>query len=350
MPHKTASQLWPETRTFARIIARLLLSLALAALLCGAWLITSCTQAQQAQQEQNQQTRPRRSTLEIKNPSPNRNTTGEAENRNQSSEQDNKKNQAPVPFYAALEARGVKLEGICAKDDAVARRVLEDYGAMFVAAESVKPPPVCMFQSEAEVTRFQNEAGFTSATVGGTKIDLQPAAMQALLDARKEANAQGLDITPRGGSEAARRSYSDTLRLWNSRFLPALSYWNSRGRFSKEEAARLRALPIHEQVRDVLELEKRGIYFSKDLSKSILYSVAAPGTSQHISMLALDVSQFGNERVRSILARHGWFQTVKSDLPHFTYLGVDETELPAHGLRQVKIGGQVFWIPNVGVE
>ena len=101
-----------------------------------------------------------------------------------------------------------------------------------------------------------------------------------------------------------------------------------------------------EQVREVLNLEKRGLWFSKDLSKSILYSVAAPGTSQHISMLALDVTQFADARVRRILANHGWFQTVKSDQPHFTYLGRMEKELPQLGLRSVTIGAQVFWIPD----
>jgi hypothetical protein len=241
----------------------------------------------------------------------------------------------------------MRLEKTCAKGDVVERRVLEDYGAMFVAAETVKPPPVCMFKSEADVLTFQNEAQFKAAVVAGARIELQPAAMDALLAARAEAREQGLDITPRGGTEAARRSYQDTLRLWDTRFLPALFYWNKRGRLSREQIARLRNLPLRDQVHEVLELEKQGIYFSKDFSKSILYSIAAPGTSQHISMLALDVSQFADERVRSILARHGWFQTVKSDLPHFTYLGLAENDLPARGLRRVKSGSQYFWIPNV---
>ncbi len=106
-------------------------------------------------------------------------------------------------------------------------------------------------------------------------------------------------------------------------------------------------MPLSEQVRAVLDLEKDGIFFSKDFSKSILYSIAAPGTSQHLAMLALDVEQFADERVRRILARHGWFQTVKSDLPHFTYLGLEEKDLPARGLRPVISGKQLFWIPNV---
>lgn len=57
--------------------------------------------------------------------------------------------------------------------------------------------------------------------------------------------------------------------------------------------------------------------------------------------------QFANKEVRSILARHGRFQTVNSDLPHFTYLGQSEDELPALGLKLVTIVGQNFWIPNI---
>jgi hypothetical protein len=218
---------------------------------------------------------------------------------------------------------------------------------MFVASDRVQPPLVCMFTSESDVAKFQREATYATEVIAGARIELQPAAMKALQEAREEAREQGLSITPRGGAEAARRSYDDTLRLWNSRFLPALTYWKGRGRLTDEQVARLRRASLRELVREVLELEKRGIFFSKDLSKSILYSVAAPGTSQHLSMLAFDVSQFGNARVRRILARHGWFQTVKSDLPHFTYLGHEEKDLPALGLRKVEANGQVFWIPNI---
>ncbi|HKC63039.1 MAG TPA: hypothetical protein VKB86_05350 [Pyrinomonadaceae bacterium] len=258
------------------------------------------------------------------------------------------------PFYAALkralDARKLRLEDVCDTSDAVSRRVLEDYGAMFLAAESVLPPPVCVFTSEADVLEFQRQAKPTAAQIGGARIELQPEAMSALLAAREEARAAGLDITPRGGTEAARRSYADTVRLWNSRFFPALAHWNKLGRLSKEQVEHLRSLALHDQVREVLELEKSGIYFNTDFSKSILYSIAAPGSSQHIAMLALDVEQFGDERVRKILARHGWFQTVKSDMPHFTYLGLDERDLPARGLRAVLVGKQLFWIPNVSGE
>ncbi|HKS26879.1 MAG TPA: hypothetical protein VJS44_03625 [Pyrinomonadaceae bacterium] len=323
----------------------LLCSLALA--FGAAWAITSWAQSRMGKGARAQQ-------AEALPPEPERAAaTSNQRNSSQMSEESEDKNKmsAPVSFYKALESalkeRGLRLVEVCDLTDPVGRRIMEDYGAVFVAAESILPPPVCIFSSEAEVIRFQTEAKFRAAVLGGTRIELQPAAMDALLAAREEARREGLDITPRGGEEAARRSYQDTVRLWNTRFLPALSYWMKRGRLTKEQVARLKSLSLTEQVREVLELEADGIYFSKDFSKSILYSIAAPGTSQHIMMLALDVDQFMDGRVRRILARHGWFQTVKSDLPHFTYLGLEERELPSRGLRQVTSGSQLFWIPNV---
>jgi len=247
----------------------------------------------------------------------------------------------------ALRKRKMNLEGLCPSADAVARRVLEDYGAIFVAGAKVTPPPVCVFVSEEQVANFQRAAGIAQEIINNDQIELQPEAMKALLKARAEANKEDLDITPRDGSEAARRNYDDSVRLWNTRFLPALDYWTSKGRLSGDQADRLRSLPLHDQVSEVLALEKSQIYFSKDLSKSILYSIAAPGTSQHIAMLAFDVAEFQNPRVREILGKHGWFQTVLSDLPHFTFLGLKESELPQHGLKSVVIDDQTFWIPNV---
>lgn len=264
---------------------------------------------------------------------------------------EDKKAARPAPFYEALrkalKKRHTTVEKICPVSDPVARRILEEYGAIFLAVKKVMPPPVCVFTTEEQVTAFQNAAGFVAETIADSEIELQAEAMEALGKAREEALKEQLDITPRGGAEAARRNYDDSMRLWDTRFLPALNYWLEQGRLNTDQVARLRALPLHDQVAEVLALEKSGIFFSKDLSKSILYSIAAPGTSQHIAMLALDVTEFDNPRVREILARHGWFQTVLSDLPHFTFLGLKEKDLPKNGLKSVVVEGQTFWIPNV---
>lgn len=255
------------------------------------------------------------------------------------------------PFYAALKRalnrRGAQLEELCDADDIVERRLLTEYGAMFVAAESVRVPPRCVFRSEAECARFQAEVEPSSALVGDARIELQGAALDALLAAREDALAIGLEITPRDGAEAARRSYADTLRLWESRVTPALAHWVAQDALAPQEAERLRALSSQEQIAAVLAEEERGNFFSKDFSRTILSSVAAPGASQHLSMLAFDATEFREARVREILARHGWFQTVRYDLPHFTFLGVREKELHALGLKRVEECEQTFWIPNI---
>lgn len=116
---------------------------------------------------------------------------------------------------------------------------------------------------------------------------------------------------------------------------------------TQAEADKIKAMSPYEQVPEVLRLEEKGIFFSQDLSKSILYSVAPPGTSQHLSMLALDVKENADPKVRELLAKHHWYQTVVSDLPHFTYLGVPESELPKLGLKKVNGGGRTFWTPDI---
>lgn len=260
-------------------------------------------------------------------------------------------NVEPASFYdvlrKALKKRKAKLDDICPPADSVSRRILEEYGAIFIATRKVKTPPVCVFTSEEQVTKFQDEADYITEMVSYADIELQPEAMKKLLKAREEAIKEGLDITPRDGAEAARRSYEDSMQLWDTRFLPALDHWLAQGRLTADHVARLKSLPLRNQVAEVLELEKSGVYFSKDLSKSILYSIAAPGASQHIAMLAFDVTEFDNPRVREILGKHGWFQTVLSDLPHFTFLGLKEKDLPKNGLKSVEADGQKFWIPNI---
>jgi hypothetical protein len=243
---------------------------------------------------------------------------------------------------------GIRLDEVCDIDnDTVAERVFRDYGAMFVARDGVRLPVKCVFSDESEVEMYQTSANPKTKNIGGTTITLQAEAMDALLAAIEEAANNNLRITPRGGAIAAKRTYQDTVGLWFSRFNPGLAFWTSKGKISRQDAERARSLPTQEQVAQVLEWEKKGYFFSKDFSKSILYSVAAPGASQHIFMLALDVEQFAIPEVRRILADHGWFQTVVSDLPHFTYLGVAEEKLPKLGLEAKFSGGQKFWVPKL---
>ena len=229
--------------------------------------------------------------------------------------------------------------------DAVGQRMLKEYGAMFVARGGAIPPNTVIFKDEAEVSLYQSSLAKASENLGGFKIELQAAAMENLKDAIAEANSNDLIITPRG-ADSGKRNYSGTVTLWASRVNPGLTHWVGKGKLSESEASRIRSLSPFEQVPEIFKLESDKMFFSKDLSKSIVYSVAPPGTSQHLSMLALDVNEHDNSKVRDILAGHGWFQTVVSDLPHFTFLGVPEKELSGLGLKKVSDGGRAFWLPG----
>ncbi|MDH3530383.1 MAG: hypothetical protein OEQ28_12525, partial [Acidobacteriota bacterium] len=205
-----------------------------------------------------------------------------------------------------LAKEGLTIQQVVNESSPVEKRVFEEYGAIYLT--KAKPPSKAMFADDAEVAAFQAAAGIASENLGGVVLELQPAAMEALLAAREEARSKGLSILPRDGAEAGRRTYSKTLALWKSRFEPALRHWKGKGRLSEAEVARLQQLPIKEQVADVLKLEKQGVYFNTFFNDSILFSVAAPGTSQHLAMLAFDVTEYSNPRVQEILANHGWFR------------------------------------------
>lgn len=235
--------------------------------------------------------------------------------------------------------------GFSAPSSSVENTLLREYGAMFVA-QNVTVPTKIVFEDESEVSAFQAKLNTSRESLGAFTAELQAAAMDDLRKAVDDAKLQGLSISPRD-VDSARRNYDETVGLWKSRVDPALKHWVGNGKMTQAEAGRISAMSPFEQVPEVLKLEEKGIYFSKDLSKSIIYSVAPPGTSQHLSMLAFDVKEHENEKVRAVLAKHKWYQTVVSDLPHFTYLGAEESELPGLGLKKTSSGGRVFWVPDI---
>lgn len=237
---------------------------------------------------------------------------------------------------------------ICSiSDQTVSLRLISEYGSLFAAADAIRLPSRCIFENELQVTQFQKSVRSRAEIMDATNIELQDAAMTALLKAKTEAGKIGLRISPLDGSIAGRRSYSDTIRIWNSRYLKALDHWVRRGKITPEEAEIARKGAVLVQIRKVMEWEKNGLNFGTNIKGSIFSSTAPPGTSQHLSMLAFDVVQYSKRSVRAIMNRQGWFQTVANDPPHFTYLGVDENELPSRGLKAIIKGGYKFWVPAI---
>jgi hypothetical protein len=224
--------------------------------------------------------------------------------------------------------------------------LLREYGAVFVARGGAVTPKTVFFRNQKEVEKFQTAVATAREKIGEHTFELQRPAMTALRSAIREAAGKKLSITGRN-ADSAKRDYAGTIANWKSRVDPGLDFWVARGRLDPAEAARLRRLSPVEQVEEIFRLEAEGMFFAKSKDKPIIFSVAPPGASQHISMLALDVGEFENAAVREILARHGWFQTVVSDLPHFTYLGVPENDLPGLGLKKLTQGVRRFWVPDL---
>jgi hypothetical protein len=228
-------------------------------------------------------------------------------------------------------------------------RLFAEYGGIFIT--SATPPPTIIFRDAAEVESFQSSLNVRRAAIGDYEIALQSEAMDALIRAASEMNDREGQITARA-DDSGGRTYDDTVRLWARNVTRGLDHWESEGRISAEHARAIRDLAPVEQIPIILDLEEREqLYFGTFLNRSILYSVAAPGASQHLSLLAFDVAEYKDETVEQVLNHHGWFRTVPNDLPHFTYLGLEQEALQTSGLKRVAYEyderSYSFWVPDL---
>ena len=231
----------------------------------------------------------------------------------------------------------------------VESRLFTEYGAVFLT--SATPPPTIIFAAADEVDRFQSSLSVGRRKFGEHMIELQVAAIEALNAAASDLALAGKTLSARA-SDAGRRSYDDTVGLWTRNVTRGLEHWEELGRITAEKATAVRQIAPVGQVGVILDLEEaEQLYFGTFFDRSILYSVAAPGASQHLSMLAFDVAEYQETAVESALERHGWFRTVVNDLPHFTYLGHREDELTELALERVVRGyGEAeyhFWVPDL---
>jgi hypothetical protein len=232
---------------------------------------------------------------------------------------------------------------------AVELRLFSEYGGVFVTMAT--PPPTVIFRDAAEVESFQSSLRIRRADIGDYEIALQAEAMDALIRTASEMDDREGQLTARA-DDSGGRTYDDTVRLWARNVTRGLDHWEAEGRISSERARSIRDLAPVEQIPVILELEDREqLYFGTFLNRSILYSVAAPGASQHLTLLAFDVAEYKDEIVEEALNRQGWFRTVPNDLPHFTYLGHGRDALEDLGLKRVSYDydqrSYSFWVPDL---
>lgn len=183
--------------------------------------------------------------------------------------------------------------------------LLRAYGAAFVNPNiEIKLPPKYIFANEQETQEFQ--ATLTMGHVNGTKdCYLQKPASDALNKAR---SLQKIPLKSGYGSGDCIRTFKTNLRFWHK-------YANNQ----------------------VLAKVKQG------KETKILGVVAPPGTSQHLWGLAIDL-RVGSQEQRKALNENGWFQTVYNDVPHWTYVGLTEENLPLFGFKKQVVRGISYWV------
>lgn len=240
-------------------------------------------------------------------------------------------------------------QAFAAVSSAVERRLFSEYGAVFATAAT--PPPTVIFANASEVEQFQASLKVCRAQIGDFEIELQSQAMESLFSAAEAFDRQNGRIAARA-ADSGGRSYQDTVGLWLRNVTRGLDHWESAGRISASQAQAIRDLPPVEQVAVILDLEEtQHLLFGTFFDRSILYSVAAPGASQHLSLLAFDVAEYRNGEVERVLGLYGWYRTVPNDLPHFTYLGRTPEALVDAGLirvtREYEERSYSFWIPDI---
>ncbi|HEY9886690.1 MAG TPA: D-alanyl-D-alanine carboxypeptidase family protein [Vampirovibrionales bacterium] len=254
--------------------------------------------------------------------------------------------EAPKSLFLSTVSRN--LHSIPSSSSPVERRLLKEYGALWTSQEpEILLPKTVAFYTSEDTNKFQES--LIAGSLFNGKCQLQKAAKNALENAVQEALENNLLITPRG-EDSCMRDYAKTHELWLSRVEPNLDFYFNEGKLTAEQVEKVKDASTWKQVALVLELEKdQGLLFDKYRQTSILNSVAAPGTSQHLTGLAFDCKQYANKQIRNILAKHGWYQTIANDIPHFTFLGLNlqASDLEQRGLKEVVEGEYTFWVPDL---
>jgi hypothetical protein len=221
--------------------------------------------------------------------------------------------------------------------------ILRTYGAAW--ASTSQRPTVVSVPTEADRQLQVDGWATSSVTIGDRVLTTQTAAAHALSEARDELKALGVHLIP-GSNTPSARTWATTHNSWRQRLTLGLDYWVQQGTLESDDKARILALPPNLQLKEALKLEDGGMYLNKHHNRPILSSVAAPGSSQHCWMLAVDLKPH-TPKVVEVMASHGWFRTVWADRPHFTWLGVPEDQLPALGLKLRMYGEDAMWVPDL---
>lgn len=183
--------------------------------------------------------------------------------------------------------------------------ILQEYGGIFATTNpQIQLPPKVAFDTAKETKAFQDTLKLARVNAGRNCFLQAPAA------ASFNTILRTTPIPLKSG-----RGKSDCLRTFET----TREFWN---KYSNEKT---------------LQKIRQGQL------QPIMRKVAPPGSSQHLWGLAIDLGQL-NPRQTQILNQNGWFQTVKGDQPHWTYLGMSMEELIQLGFKKQVIGRNTYWL------
>jgi hypothetical protein len=207
------------------------------------------------------------------------------------------------------------------------------------------PDRLCDANGDPLCTNFDGEDGQTGkSTQYG--IRLQQPAMRALMRVVAKLKDKKKRITP-VGENPAERSIERVRQNWHNGVKEAVQTKSLRGKLSTEDKAffddKTNAMDYSTDkvVNKVLALEAKGTYFHKSGTKSLAKGVALPKSSQHNLLLALDIKEFDDTNVVTVMGEFGWFRTIHLDHRHFTFLGLQFKQLQENGL----INKDGYWVP-----
>lgn len=220
------------------------------------------------------------------------------------------------------------------ENDETQRRILFEYGAVFVSNISVLPTK-CLFNNQDDIDEYISGKLSCFSNFGNGKFCLQPKAKESLL--RVFTRLGGYKFVARNDNRTTSNPIDGINADWAFRsYCQAEENWRNnlirRGFKGKKKS-------------EVVKAETK--------EKPYMYSYAIPGGSQHHLGLAIDVNSEGARKCKKncveALEANGWFRTIRGDPYHFTFLGYTKTLLPSRGLKEAKCekDGFTYWVPNV---
>lgn len=186
--------------------------------------------------------------------------------------------------------------------------ILREYGGIFATNhQQIQLPSQVAFNTAAETKAFQNTLNLARVNMGRSCLLQKPAADAFNLALK----ITRIPLKSGNGASDCLRNFETTNRFWH--------------KYSDHKTL--------QQIR-------------QGQPKEIMRVVAPPGSSQHLWGLALDLGRL-NTRQTQALNQNGWFQTVKGDKPHWTYLGMSEGELMQLGFKREIVGRNVYWLTPI---